>query len=109
MDDAAKIDGAGYFSIYSRIILPMSRPALGIITIFTFTNNWNDFFTPLIYINTTDKYTVALALRFYQTRLDVQMGPLMAQSLVALIPVLIIFFFAQKHYIQGIVITGVKG
>ena len=109
IDDAAKIDGAGYFSIYSRIILPMSRPALGIIAIFTFTNNWNDFFTPLIYINTTDKYTVALALRFYQTRLDVQMGPLMAQSLVALVPVLIIFFIAQKRYVQGIVVTGVKG
>jgi ABC-type glycerol-3-phosphate transport system permease component len=109
IDDAAKIDGAGYFNIYARIILPMSRPALGIIAIFTFTNNWNDFFTPLIYINTTDKYTVALALRFYQTRLDVQMGPLMAQSLVALIPVLVVFFIAQKRYVQGIVITGVKG
>jgi len=109
MDDAAKIDGAGYFDIYARLVMPMSAPALGIIAIFTFTNNWNDFFNPLIYINTTDKYTVALALRFYQTRLDVQMGPLMAQSLVALIPVLALFFFAQKRYVQGIVITGVKG
>ena len=109
MDDAAKIDGAGYFGIYARLIMPMSTPALGIIAIFTFTNNWNDFFNPLIYINTTVKYTVALALRFYQTRLDVQLGPLMAQSLVALIPVLVLFFFAQKRYVQGIVITGVKG
>lgn len=109
MDDAAKIDGAGFFDIYLRIILPMSQPVLGIITIFTFTNNWNDFFNPLIYINTTDKYTIALALRFYQTRLDVQMGPLMAQSLVALLPVLILFAFAQRYYIQGIVFTGVKG
>lgn len=109
MDEAAKLDGAGYWGIYWRVILPMSRPVLGIITIFTFTNNWNDFFNPLIYINTTDKYTVALALRFYQTRLDVQMGPLMAQSLVALLPVLIIFYYAQNRYVQGIVITGVKG
>jgi ABC-type glycerol-3-phosphate transport system permease component len=109
LDDAAKIDGASWFDIYWRIILPMSRPVLGIISIFTFTNNWNDFFNPLIYINTTDKYTISLALRFYQTRLDVQMGPLMAQSLVALLPVLIIFFFAQRRYVQGIVITGVKG
>jgi multiple sugar transport system permease protein len=109
MDDAAKIDGAGYLDIYARLVMPMSAPALGIIAIFTFTNNWNDFFNPLIYINTTDRYTVALALRFYQTRLDVQMGPLMAQSLVALVPVLALFFFAQKRYVQGIVITGVKG
>jgi multiple sugar transport system permease protein len=109
MDDAAKIDGAGYFDIYARIILPMSQPVLGIITIFTFTSNWNDFFNPLIYINTTDKYTIALALRFYQTRLDVQMGPMMAQSLVALLPVLTLFAFAQRYYIQGIVFTGVKG
>lgn len=109
MDEAAKLDGASLFDIYWRIILPMSLPVLGIITIFTFTNNWNDFFNPLIYINTTDNYTVALALRFYQTRLDVQMGPLMAQSLVALIPVLALFYFAQKRYVQGIVITGVKG
>jgi ABC-type glycerol-3-phosphate transport system permease component len=109
LDDAAKMDGANFFDLYWRLILPISLPALGIITIFTFTNNWNDFFNPLIYINTTDKYTVALALRFYQTRLDVQMGPLMAQSLVALLPVLVVFFFAQKRYVQGIVITGVKG
>lgn len=109
MDDSAKIDGAGYLDIYARIILPLSAPVLGIITIFTFTNNWNDFFNPLIYINTTDKYTIALALRFYQTRLDVQMGPLMAQSLVALLPVLVLFFLAQRYYVQGIVITGVKG
>jgi multiple sugar transport system permease protein len=109
MDDAAKIDGAGIFTLYARIILPLSGPVLGVLTIFTFNQNWNDFFNPLIYINTTDKYTVALALRFYQTRLDVQMGPLMAQSLVALLPVLILFYFAQKRYVQGIVITGVKG
>jgi multiple sugar transport system permease protein len=109
MDEAAKLDGASLFDIYWRIILPLSLPVLGIITIFTFTSHWNDFFNPLIYINTTDHYTVALALRFYQTRLDVQMGPLMAQSLVALLPVLALFYFAQKRYVQGIVITGVKG
>lgn len=109
LDEAAKLDGAGFWAIYWRVILPMSRAVLGIIAIFTFTNNWNDFFNPLIYINTTDKYTVALALRFYQTRLDVQMGPLMAQSLVALLPVLVIFYFAQERYVQGIVITGGKG
>ena len=109
LDDAAKIDGASFFDIYWRIILPMSRPVLGIIAIFTFINHWNDFFNPLIYINTIDKFTVALALRFYQTRIEVQMGPLMAQSLVALLPVLVIFFLAQRRYVQGIVITGVKG
>jgi multiple sugar transport system permease protein len=109
MDDAARMDGCGWLGIYWRILMPMARPALGVIAIQAFAWNWNNFMGPLIYLNTPTRYTVAIGLRLFQTRFTQNMPMTMAMSIVAVIPVLIMFFVAQKRYIQGIVITGVKG
>ncbi len=115
LDDAARIDGCGWFGIYSRIIVPLSKPALGVIAIQAFAWNWNNFMAPLIYLNEPRNYTIALGLRMFSigpaghavTRYT--MADVMAMTIIALIPCLIVFFWAQKRFIQGIVITGVKG
>jgi len=108
-DDAARIDGASWFRIYSQIIVPMSKPALGVIAIQAFAWNWNNFLGPLIYLNETRKFTISIGLRLFQTQQSSKMPETMAMSVVALIPTLIVFFIAQRYFIQGIVITGVKG
>jgi multiple sugar transport system permease protein/sn-glycerol 3-phosphate transport system permease protein len=111
LDDAARIDGCGYFGIYWRLMLPLSRPAVAAIAIFSFIGNWNDFMGPLIYLSDQHKFTVPLALSFFQSTPTYtgHLNWLMAVSLVALLPCLLIFFFAQRVFIQGIVFTGVKG
>ena len=109
MDDAARIDGAGWLRIYSQIIMPMSKPALGVIAIQAFAFNWNEFMGPLIYLSETRKYTISIGLRLFQTQQSQKMPETMAMSLVALVPVLVMFFVAQRYFIQGIVLTGVKG
>jgi multiple sugar transport system permease protein len=109
LDNAAEIDGCGVFGVYWRIILPLSRPALAVVAIDQFTWSWNDFFGPLIYVNTPINFPVALGLRFFQGRWDPQIGQTMAMTFVSVIPVLLVFYFAQRSFIQGIVITGVKG
>lgn len=110
MDEAARVDGCGYFGIYVRIVLPLSKPLLGIISIQTFMHAWNDFLRPLIFLHTSSKYTVALALQNFTA--DYGMTPwhlLMAATLTALLPCIVLFFVAQRYFIQGIVISGVKG
>lgn len=109
LDDAARIDGTSIFGIYWRIVLPLSKPALAAVAIFMFNGSWNDFFGPLIYLHSREKYTIALGLRSFQDQNYTEWHLLMAASLVAMLPVLLIFFFAQKYFIQGIVFTGVKG
>ncbi|MFW6034939.1 MAG: carbohydrate ABC transporter permease [Halothermotrichaceae bacterium] len=109
MDEAAKIDGCGILGIYWRIILPMSKPVIGIVAIQAFTNSWNDFINPLIYLNDSKLWTLTLGLRAFQQQFTVDWHLLMAASLVVMLPVLFLFFFAQKYFIQGIVFTGVKG
>jgi len=109
LDDAARIDGASIFDIYWRIILPLSKPALAAVAIFMFNGSWNDFFGPLIYLHSQQKYTIALGLRSFQEQNYTEWNLLMGASLIAMVPVLVIFFFAQKYFIQGIVFTGVKG
>ncbi len=108
LDDAARIDGASYFGIYWRIILPMSKPAIAAVAIFMFNASWNDFLGPLIYLHSPEKYTLAMGLRAFQDQYVTQWNLLMAASLMTMIPVVIIFFFAQKYFIQGIVFTGIK-
>jgi multiple sugar transport system permease protein len=112
MDDAARIDGCGTADIYARIIIPMARPALITVGIFSFLAHWNDFIGPLIYLNSTSNYTLSLGLRIIQgyggygiQRWDL----LMAASLIVMFPVLLLFFFAQRYFIQGVVVSGVKG
>jgi multiple sugar transport system permease protein len=109
MDDAARIDGCGWFGIYRHIILPMSKPALGVLAITNFTWNWNNFFEPLIYLNSTERFTVALGLTLFQGRYHREIPGLMAMTLLSMIPVLIAFYISQRYFIQGIVISGIKG
>jgi ABC-type glycerol-3-phosphate transport system permease component len=110
LDESAKIDGCSWFGIYWRIILPLTRPALVTVMIFSFIWGWDDYFGPLIYLNSVDKYTVPLALRmFIDTQSAVAWGQLLAMSLVSVLPPVAIFFFAQKHFVEGIATTGLKG
>ncbi len=111
LEDAARIDGANSLQIFLRVMLPLSKPALITVAIFAFIGSWNDFFTPLIYINSEDMYTVALGVANFQgsARVGPQMHLLMAASFIATIPVLLVFFVAQRLFIRGIVFTGIKG
>lgn len=110
LSDAAKIDGCGYFGIFARIFLPLSKPALATMAIFTFMWNWNSFMGPLIYLSSGDKWTLTLGLsRFTGMYGMTAWNLLMAASLVSVLPCIVLFFFAQRYFIQGIVITGVKG
>jgi multiple sugar transport system permease protein len=109
LDDAARIDGCNLFGIFWRIALPQSLPALGVLCIYEFTFMWNNFTLPLIYLNSVNKFPIALGLRLMQGQYRTNMGSMMAAALMAVAPILIIFFFAQRYFVQGIVITGVKG
>ena len=109
MEDAAAIDGAGVFTTFLRIILPLSRPVLGVVGVFAFIRVWNDFLEPLIYIHSMDKMTLSLGLRFFQAQDFTDWTRLMAVSIVVLVPSLVLFFVAQKYYIHGVVTTGIKG
>jgi len=108
--DAAKIDGCGYFQIFTLIYLPLSKPALATVAIFTFMGNWNDFMGPLIYLSKDKNWTLTLGLsRFTGMYGLTAWNLLMAASLITVLPCILLFFFAQRYFIQGIVITGVKG
>jgi ABC-type glycerol-3-phosphate transport system permease component len=111
LDDAARIDGCGVLGIYWHILMPLARPALGTIAIFTTLWNWNDFFGPLIYLNSRNKFTlaVALALLRYSPYGATRWHLLMAATVMVVAPIIILFFLAQRYFIQGIVFTGVKG
>ncbi len=108
-DDAARIDGCGWFGIFWRIIVPMSYPALGVAAIYSFNYYWNDFLAPVIYLNRVDLFTVPLGLALLNSRYSTDFGGMMAVATISLIPVLVVFFTAQRYFIQGIVISGVKG
>jgi hypothetical protein len=87
----------------------LAAPALGVVAIFSFTFHWNDYLHPLIYLNSVQNYTIALGLPLLNSRYSSEIQQTMAQTVLAIIPVLLVFFFAQRHYIQGIVVSGVKG
>ncbi|MHB0856426.1 MAG: carbohydrate ABC transporter permease [Anaerolineae bacterium] len=106
---AAKVDGASEFGIYSRIILPLAKPALATVALFTFLYCWNDFLGPLVYLTDGKKYTLAVGLAAFRGQYRTQWDLMMAASTVVTLPVVILFFFAQKQFIQGITLTGMKG
>ena len=108
LDDAAIIDGCSKFGVFWRVILPLSTPVLAVVAIFSFQYNWNDFFRPLIFLFSNENYTLALGLRFFQGNYGTQWHYLMAVSLVVMLPLIIVFFIAQKRFIQGVVFTGYK-
>jgi ABC-type glycerol-3-phosphate transport system permease component len=107
--DAARIDGCNEFRIYWSIMLPLSKPALVTIAIFTFLNTWNDFIGPLLYINAPDKFTVALGLATFRSVLNTRWDLLMAAATVKILPIIILFFIGQRYFIQGVVLSGLKG
>lgn len=109
LSDAAKIDGCSEFRIFWQIVMPLARPAIATVGLFTFMENWNDFLGPLIYLNDETKYTIALGLQQFIGQYGTQWGMLMAASTVATAPIIILFFFTQKTFIQGISTTGIKG
>jgi ABC-type glycerol-3-phosphate transport system permease component len=108
-EDAARIDGANTFQIIGRIMAPMAMPALATVTLFTFQTTWNDFLAPLIYLQRPELYTVTLGLQFFRSTYTTNWAYLMAASLVTTLPVLVVFFAAQRYFIEGITLTGVKG
>lgn len=110
MDDAAHLDGCGYLGVWWRIMVPMSLPALASAAIFSFTYNWNDFMAPLIYLNSPDKMTLAVALAYFRHRYGATPWHLlMAATIVSVLPCVVLYFLAQRYFIQGIVVSGVKG
>lgn len=109
LEDAAKMDGLNPFQIFIRIMLPLSKPALVTQGIFGFLAGYNDFLGPLIYINSTEKYTLQLVLASFQGFYNAQWTYIMAGSVLALIPTILLFFFAQRYFVEGITMTGMKG
>lgn len=108
LDDAARIDGCSDFKLYWRIIMPLSKPAILIVVIFVFNGTWNEFLLPLIYLQSSNLFTLALGLRMFQGEASNSWNLLMAASLLSMLPVIILFFATQRYFIQGVVFTGVK-
>ncbi|MCM3699951.1 carbohydrate ABC transporter permease [Paenibacillus macerans] len=108
-DEAAVVDGAGYFQIFVRIIFPLSRSAVIVVSLFTFLAAWNDFFGPLIYLKSNEKFTLALGLQMFQGAYTSQWDLLMAASAAVVLPCVVVFLIGQKYFLEGITLTGLKG
>jgi multiple sugar transport system permease protein len=109
LEDSAKIDGCTPFGIYWRIFVPLSKPAMATLGIFVFMGTWNDFFGPLIYINSLTKMTLPLGLASMQGMYSTDWSVLMAGTVISVLPVIIVFLFAQDLFIKGVTLSGVKG
>ena len=109
LDDAARMDGCTRFGIFTRIILPLSKPAVTAVVIFITRWRWNSFMGPMIYLNSIDKYPIALGLRLFQQQYHTDWPHLMAATTMTILPLLVLFCFAQDYFIKGVVFTGVKG
>ena len=109
LDDAAKIDGCNYFQIFWKIYLPLSKPALATLGVLTFMGSWNNLLGPVIYLKTIEKFTLTIGLSFFQGQFTTNYTLLMAGSLISILPILVIYIFAQKYFVQGIALTGIKG
>ncbi len=108
-DEAARVDGAGALRIWWSIILPLSWPVLTTIAILAFIHHWNDFLRPLVFLQDKDLLTLAIALRLFRSEYLVQWNLMMAASALMLLPILVLFFAAQRYFVRGIVMTGIKG
>lgn len=110
LDESALIDGCGKFGIYTKIIMPLTAPALITTVLFTFLWTWDDFFNQLLYLNSPAKYTVPMGLRLFLDSTGMSSwGPMFAMSVASLVPCFILFFSLQKYFVQGITTTGIKG
>jgi len=109
MEEAAIVDGANRWTIYARIMIPLIKPALSALGIFTFLGMWNNFFNPLIFLSSTDKFTVPMMLNLYRGMYSTDWTLMMAGASIALIPVLIVYIIGQKYIIEGVTLSGIKG
>lgn len=109
LSEAARIDGLNEYGIFARIILPLAKPGIATLTIFTFCNVWNDFMGPLIYLDSTELKTIQLGIRMFISQYGADYAWIMAASVCSLIPVVIIFAFCQRFFVEGVAASGVKG
>ncbi|RLT38613.1 MAG: carbohydrate ABC transporter permease [Chloroflexi bacterium] len=113
LDEAALIDGAGYFRIFWSILLPLCKPIMATLGIITLIGSWSDFIGPLIYLNTPTKFTVSIGLQFFNNSPEVGGESLrhllMAACILSMIPTIALFFLGQRYFVQGIVMSGIKG
>ncbi|HLK57823.1 MAG TPA: carbohydrate ABC transporter permease [Chthonomonadaceae bacterium] len=109
LSDAARIDGCTELDAYGRVILPLARPALVTVALFTFIGTWNDFMGPLLYLTDERTYTLSMGLQFFVSQHGAEWGMLMAASAVMTLPIVVVFFLAQRTFIQGVTLTGIKG
>lgn len=109
LEDAAKIDGCGFFGIYWKIILPLSKPALATLTTFTFMGNWGSFMWPLVVTNSMEMRTLPIGLESFKTMYSTDWNLLMAGSVMAMLPIIITFIFNQRYFIEGVKLSGIKG
>lgn len=109
MDEAARIDGASTLRIYWQILMPLSKPVLATIAVFSIVGNWNNFMGPLIYLNSTKKMTLAVGLRLFRNQYTGYWNLMMAAGVLMTIPMLLLFMVAQRYFVKGIVMTGIAG
>ncbi len=109
LEDASRIDGCSYFGTYWRVMLPMVKPALAAVTIMTFINAWKDFMGPLIYISSPEKMPLSYVLQLFNSSHGSEPGMLMAATTLVMTPVIVLFFFTQKYFIEGVTLTGLGG
>lgn len=108
LDEAAYIEGAGHFWVYWKIIMPLIRPGLIVVTVFTVLGCWNDFMGPLIYLYTPEKYTLALAMQQFSSSYGSNMGVIMAGAVITTVPAVLLFIFCQRYFVNGMVMSGMK-
>ena len=109
LDEAAIVDGAGFLGIYWRIIMPLSKAALVVVAIFSFEGHWGDFMNAILYLRKDELYPLTLGLYYFRTEFGIEWQQLMAATMLLVIPSLVLFFVAQRWFVQGIVMTGLKG
>jgi multiple sugar transport system permease protein len=109
LSESAHMDGASELSIYSRIIMPLSKPALATVALFTFIGAWTDFMGPLIYLNDPNRYTLSIGLQQFVSQHGAEWSMLMAASTIMALPIIVLYFLAQKTFVEGITLTGIKG
>jgi multiple sugar transport system permease protein len=109
LDEAAELDGANTLQILWDILLPLARPAIVTVALFAFINQWTDFLEPFIYLSSPENLTLQVGLRWFNTQYGTQFHLLMAGTVLSMVPIIVLFFFAQKHFIKGITLTGIKG
>jgi len=107
--DAAVIDGSNHFGFFTRILLPLSKPALAVVALFSFMDSWRDFFNPLIYLNDDKLYTLSIGLYSFQSQHTTDWTTLMAASLLIASPMIVLFFLTQRTFVEGITFTGIRG